>query len=77
MSDAYLEEMIARKQREYRDSLVARDTAMKVKYQNRHGEGCDYYNKDYYNCPICGCRLRNKKHFAFCGRCGQRLEWGN
>lgn len=47
----------------------------KVKYQNRHGEGKDYYNKDYFHCPCCGRRLRNKQKDAHCGRCGQALDW--
>lgn len=47
----------------------------KVKYQNRHGEGKDYYNKDYFHCPCCGRRLRNKQKDAHCGKCGQTLDW--
>ena len=46
-----------------------------VKYLNRHGDGKDYYNKDYFNCPACGRRLRNKKPDPFCPRCGQALAW--
>lgn len=47
----------------------------KVKYLNRHGSGTDYYNRDYYNCPSCGRRLRNKQKDPHCGRCGQALDW--
>lgn len=47
----------------------------KVKYKNRHGDGKDLYNKDYFHCPCCGRRLRNKQKDAHCGRCGQLLEW--
>ena len=46
-----------------------------VKYLNRHGEGLDLYHKDYFNCPRCGRRLRNKQHDKFCGSCGQALDW--
>lgn len=46
-----------------------------VKYKNRHGEGLDLYHADYYNCPKCGRRLRNKQHDQCCGRCGQRITW--
>ena len=48
---------------------------IKVKYKNRHGEGYDLLNEDYYNCPACGRRLRNKQKDKHCGRCGQTLEW--
>ena len=48
---------------------------MKVKYQNRHGEGSDLYHKDYYNCSRCGRRLRNKQRDPFCPKCGQALDW--
>ena len=47
----------------------------KVKYKNRHGEGFDLYNRDYYNCPRCGRRLRNKQKDNRCGRCGQAIDW--
>lgn len=47
----------------------------KIKYLNRHGSGLDLYNTDYYNCPSCGRRLRNKQHDKHCGRCGQLLDW--
>lgn len=47
----------------------------KVKYQNRHGEGWDISNKDYFHCPSCGRRLRNKQKDNHCGRCGQLLDW--
>ena len=47
----------------------------KVKYKNRHGQGYDIYNKDYYNCPSCGRRLRNKQKDNYCGRCGQAIDW--
>lgn len=46
-----------------------------VKYLNRHGDGSDLWNKDYFNCPSCGRRLRNKKPDPFCPRCGQALTW--
>lgn len=46
-----------------------------VKYLNRHGDGADYWNKDYFNCPACGRRLRNKKPDPYCPRCGQALTW--
>lgn len=46
-----------------------------VKYNNRHGDGVDYWNKDYFNCPACGRRLRNKKPDPYCPRCGQALAW--
>lgn len=46
-----------------------------VKYNNRHGDGADLWNKDYFNCPACGRRLRNKKPDPFCPRCGQALTW--
>lgn len=49
----------------------------KVKYKNRHGDGADLWNLDYYNCPACGRRLRNKQHDPYCGRCGQALDWGD
>ena len=49
--------------------------AQKVKYNNRHGEGYDLWNKDYYNCPTCGRRLRNKQHDPYCPKCGQALKW--
>lgn len=49
----------------------------KVKYLNRHGIGCDLYNKDYFNCPSCGRRLRNKQKDNHCGRCGQALDWSD
>lgn len=47
----------------------------KVKYLNRHGDGPDVWNEDYYTCPSCGRRLRNKQHDNHCGRCGQALDW--
>lgn len=46
-----------------------------VKYNNRHGDGSDYWNMDYFNCPACGRRLRNKQHDPYCPRCGQALTW--
>ena len=49
----------------------------KVKYKNRHGQGYDIYNKDYYNCPSCGRRLRNKQKDNYCGRCGQAIDWSD
>lgn len=55
--------------------LKERDTPKKVRYQNRHGEGYDYKNEDYYHCPSCGRRLRNKKHDPVCPRCAQLLDW--
>ena len=47
----------------------------KVKYQNRHGDGWDISNKDYFHCPCCGRRLRNTQKDNYCGRCGQLLDW--
>ena len=55
--------------------LKERNTPKKVRYQNRHGEGYDYKNEDYYHCPSCGRRLRNKKHDPVCPRCAQLLDW--
>ena len=46
-----------------------------VKYINRHGDGYDHYNRDYFNCPACGRRLRNKQKDPYCGKCGQKLDW--
>jgi predicted amidophosphoribosyltransferase len=46
-----------------------------VKHNNRHGDGYDYYNRDYFNCPACGRRLRNKQKDPYCGRCGQAIDW--
>jgi hypothetical protein len=46
-----------------------------VKYLNRHGDGSDLWNKDYFNCPACGRRLRNKKPDPYCPRCGQAITW--
>jgi ribosomal protein S27AE len=46
-----------------------------VKYNNRHGDGYDHYNRDYFNCPACGRRLRNKQKDPYCGRCGQAIDW--
>lgn len=46
-----------------------------VKYNNRHGDGYDHYNRDYFNCPACGRRLRNKQKDPYCGRCGQVIDW--
>lgn len=57
--------------------LVDKATPKKVKYENRHGEGEDLWHRDYYNCPSCGCRLRNKKHFPYCPRCSQALDWSD
>ena len=48
-----------------------------VKYNNRHGSGYDFYNRDYFNCPACGRRLRNKQKDPYCGRCGQAIDWGD
>lgn len=48
-----------------------------VKYLNRHGEGHDIRNKDYYHCPACGRRLRNKQHDPYCPKCGQALDWSD
>lgn len=55
---------------------IEKQIPKKVKYLNRHGDGSDLWNKDYYTCPSCGRRLRNKQHDKHCGRCGQALEWG-
>ena len=55
---------------------LEKQNAKKVRYKNRHGAGYDTYNKDYYNCPSCGRRLRNKQTDNHCGRCGQKLDWG-
>lgn len=46
-----------------------------VKYNNRHGDGYDYYNRDYFNCPACGRRLRNKQKDPYCPKCGQAIKW--
>ena len=54
---------------------LEKQIASKVKYNNRHGEGYDLFNKDYYNCPACGRRLRNKQHDPYCPKCGQALLW--
>lgn len=56
-------------------SALKRQIPRPVKYNNRHGDGADIWNKDYYNCPECGRRLRNKKPDPFCPRCGQALTW--
>lgn len=67
---------------EFREDIDAEELAIKalekqipkeVKYLNRHGGGYDLYNKDYYNCPTCGRRLRNKKLDPYCPRCGQKI----
>ena len=58
-------------------SAIEKQIPKKVKYLNRHGDGPDYYNKDYFNCPSCGRRLRNKQKDAYCGRCGQALDWSD
>lgn len=49
----------------------------KVKYLNRHGGGSDLYNKDYFNCPSCGRRLRNKQKDKYCPNCAQALDWSD
>lgn len=54
---------------------IIKQIPQKVKYLNRHGKGGDLYNKDYFNCPFCGRRLRNKQKDNYCGRCGQLLDW--
>lgn len=54
---------------------LEKQTPRAVKYNNRHGNGADLWNKDYFNCPSCGRRLRNKKPDPFCPRCGQALNW--
>ena len=56
-------------------SALEKQIPKKVKYQNRHGEGWDISNKDYFHCPSCGRRLRNKQKDPHCGRCGQLLDW--
>ena len=64
----------------YKAGLIAIDAlekqlAKKVIYSNRHGEGRDLWNKDFFNCPACGRRLRNKQRDPYCGKCGQKLDW--
>lgn len=54
---------------------LKKQISKKVRYQNRHGEGFDLLHEDYYHCPSCGRRLRNKQHDPYCGRCGQALDW--
>lgn len=54
---------------------LEKQIAKPVKYNNRHGDGVDLWNKDYFNCPRCGRRLRNKKQDPYCPRCGQALTW--
>ena len=54
---------------------LEKQVAKPVKYNNRHGDGSDYWNRDYFNCPACGRRLRNKQHDPYCPRCGQALTW--
>lgn len=54
---------------------IEKQIPKKVKYLNRHGDGYDLYNADYFHCPSCGRRLRNKQKDAHCGRCGQALDW--
>ena len=56
-------------------NLQAYRVPMTVKYYNRHGEGPDLSNKDYFSCPRCGRRLRNKQRDGFCGNCGQAIDW--
>lgn len=56
-------------------AALEKQVAKPVKYNNRHGDGADLWNKDYFNCPACGRRLRNKKPDPFCPRCGQALTW--
>ena len=60
---------------EFAIKALEKQIARKVKYNNRHGEGYDLWNKDYYNCPACGRRLRNKQHDPHCPKCGQALDW--
>lgn len=55
--------------------LVDKSTPMKIIHDNRHGDGIDCKNVDFYNCPRCRRRLRNRQHDNYCGRCGQRLDW--
>lgn len=57
--------------------LVNKVTPMKVIHDNKHGSGIDCKNVDFYNCPRCRRRLRNKQHDNYCGRCGQKLEWSD
>lgn len=54
---------------------VNKTKPMKVRYKNRHGEGPDWKNEDYFNCSSCGRRLRNKQRDEFCGKCGQKIDW--
>lgn len=56
-------------------SALEKQIPKPVKYLNRHGDGGDLWNKDYFNCPSCGRRLRNKKPDPYCPRCGQALIW--
>lgn len=71
----YHKDLLTEKVYELAISALEKQIPKKVKYQNRHGEGKDYYNKDYFHCPCCGRRLRNKQKDAHCGRCGQALDW--
>ena len=59
------------------EELVDKATPMKVIHDNKHGSGIDCKNVDFYNCPRCRRRLRNKQHDNYCGRCGQRLNWSD
>ena len=54
---------------------LKKQMAKKVVYSNRHGQGRDLWNKDFFNCPACGRRLRNKQRDIYCGKCGQKLDW--
>lgn len=57
--------------------VISKQIPKKVKYLNRHGSGYDLYNADYFHCPSCGRRLRNKQKDPYCGRCGQALDWSD
>jgi transposase-like protein len=56
-------------------SALEKHIPQRVRYNNRHGDGPDLWNKDYFNCPSCGRRLRNKKPDPYCPRCAQALTW--
>lgn len=33
------------------------------------------YNKECYDCPTCGRRLRHAKKDPYCPKCGQAVSW--
>lgn len=59
------------------EELIEKKTPAKVKYENRHGSGIDYYNRDAFKCPSCNRRLRNRQHDPYCPKCGQRIDWSD